>query len=156
MNNIYYWKFFAQPIAASFSIAASIFCQMIVDICNLFCIVSPFFGNEHFSMYFLQGNWPSGYGSAIISYTQLLFLCYMGSSLTTLVCDVPSIFHLAHNMVFISLWTGICIHILSPYNYSMIDWSEAFTMFHGIFNHPKMRNWSAIHCSVHKVVRTSK
>lgn len=55
-SRFFYWRFLLQPIAASTTIPAALFCLRVAD-------------------------WKSGYGNAFCTYLQLLVLCYMGETI---------------------------------------------------------------------------
>ncbi|XP_031639326.1 uncharacterized protein LOC116351370 [Contarinia nasturtii] len=54
LSQLYYWKFFLQPIMLTFSVSFAIF-------------------------FYLYGDWTSGLGTAFLTYTQLYILCDIGN-----------------------------------------------------------------------------
>lgn len=78
MSDIYYWRLFSAPILITYSVSISIFCQYVVSIyLNRFHF---FRVNGHFFFFHSQLDFPCGYGFAILTYSQMMILCYMGNN----------------------------------------------------------------------------
>lgn len=91
MCDLYYWRMFSAPILIVYSVSISIFCQYAVNILP-FTICPEKLGFFNVSKLFKQLGFPCGYGFAILTYAQLIIICYMGNNVCEAVRSFSSEF----------------------------------------------------------------
>lgn len=102
LNEIYYWKFFLQPILTTGCVSLAVFAQLVVNRTYTAPKSAPMhcelmLDGFHFQK---QNGWPSGYGIGLSLYFQMLVLCYMGHRVKLAVTSIiPCPKYLADNFL---------------------------------------------------------
>lgn len=91
LSNLYYWKFFLQPLLLTFSVSLAIFFYLYVSESNCVGFLKTFVKIEPFNIS-LQVDWTSGLGTAFLTYTQLYILCDIGNEVESAVTQCFSFF----------------------------------------------------------------